>query len=215
MKSQNKTVEPDVDATVSTDDCFLENDFNDNVDDDLSDNETLQEADEYVMKGGITLVKRHKARIIRLVRFNKNKDPENYCREQIMLYRPWRNEKKDLLKDFHTYQDRFEDVKHVINENRQQYENNSEVLDLAIQDIETEQNDTIIAPDAQYRDEQDKEIGPKISELFGCFDPGKDKQHSEYDLINDIGIYPKTNDNEELLVKRLKDDEFRKLVPVS
>ena len=42
------------------------------------------------------------------------------------------NEKKDLLKDFHTYQDRFEDVKHVINENRQQYENNSEAkYDLA------------------------------------------------------------------------------------
>ena len=35
---------------------------------------------------GITLVKRQKPRIIRSVRFNKSKDPENYCREQIMLY---------------------------------------------------------------------------------------------------------------------------------
>ncbi len=31
-------------------------------------------------------------------------------------------------------------------------------------------------------------------------------------MINDIGIYPKTNDDEELLVKRLKDADFRKLV---
>ena len=30
--------------------------------------------------------------------------------------------------------------------------------------------------------------------------------------MNDIGIYPRTNDGEELVVKRLKDDEFRKLV---
>ena len=43
-------------------------------------------------------------------------------------------------------------------------------------------------------------------------DAGKDKQHAEYDLINDIGIYPKTNDDEELVVKRLKDADFRKLV---
>ncbi len=57
-----------------------------------------------------------------------------------------------------------------------------------------------------------KLIGSKASELFGCFDPGKDKQHVEYDLINDVGIYPRTNDDEELLVKRLKDADFRKLV---
>ena len=51
-----------------------------------------------------------------------------------------------------------------------------------------------------------------MSELFGCFDPGKDKQHAEYDLINNIGIYPRTNDDEELVVKRLKDADFRKLM---
>ena len=90
--SEKKTVKPNVNSTLLADDYLLENDFNDNVDDDHSDNdETLDERDEYEMKGGITLVKRQKQRIIRSVRFNKNKDPENYCREQIMLYTPWRN----------------------------------------------------------------------------------------------------------------------------
>ncbi len=70
----------------------------------------------------------------------------------------------------------------------------------------------VVAPNAQCRDEQDKEIGSKASELFGCFNPGKDKQRVEYDLINDIGIYPRTNADEELLVKRLKDADFRKFV---
>ena len=51
-----------------------------------------------------------------------------------------------------------------------------------------------------------------MSELFGCFDPGKDKQQTEYDLINDIDMYPRTNKDEELVVKRLKDADFRKLV---
>ena len=162
------------------------------------------------MKGGITLVKRQKPRIIRSVRFNKNKDPENYCREQIMLYTAWRNENTDFLKDLQTYQDRYEINKDVIEQNRKQYQNHTEVLDQAVQDIESEEN--LVAPNTQYRDEQDREIGLKASELFGCFDPGKDKQHAQYDLINDIGIHPQTNDDEELVVKRLNDADFRKLV---
>ena len=196
------------------DDYLTESNFDDNVDDDLSDKEQKilenDDNDEYEMKGGMTLVKRQKPRIIRSVRFNKTKDPENYCREQIMLYTAWRNENTDLLKDFETYQDRYEIIKDMIEQNRKQYENHTEVLDQAVQDIESEEN--LVAPNTQYRDEQDREIGPKASELFGCFDPGKDKQHAQYDLINDIGIYPRTNDDEDLVVKRLSDADFRKLV---
>ncbi len=51
--------------------------------------EERSEKDEYEMKGGITLIKRQKPRIIRSVIFNKN-------REQIMLYTAWRNETTDL-----------------------------------------------------------------------------------------------------------------------
>ena len=124
--NQQKTVKLSVDSTVLTDGCLLENDFNDNVDDDLSDkDDNLHEGDKYEMKRGITLVKRQESRIIRSVRFNKNKDPENYCQEQIMLYTSWRNEKKDLLKDFQTYQDSFENVKDIIEQNGKQYESHS------------------------------------------------------------------------------------------
>ena len=87
-----------------------------------------------------------------------------------------------------------------------------DLLDQAVQDIESEESASCVASNAQYRDEQDNEIRSKFSELYGCFDPGKDKQHAEYDLINNIGIYPRTNDDEELVVKRLKDADFRKLV---
>ena len=199
-------------SSPCADDYLPESIIDDNLDDDVCDLEQTSENDKYEMKGGITLVKRQKPRIIRSVRFNKNKDPENYYREQIMLYTAWRNETTDLLKDFQTYQDRFEVVKDEIKQNRKQYENHTDVPDQAVQDIESEESGNIVAPNAQYRDEQDREIGSKLSELFGCFDPGKDKQHAEYDLINDIGIYPRTNDDEELVVKRLKDADFRKLV---
>ena len=75
-----------------TDDYISESNLDDNVDDDLSDKEhEKNKNDEYEMKGRITLVKRHKPRIIRSVRFNKTKNPENFCKEQIMLYTAWRN----------------------------------------------------------------------------------------------------------------------------
>ena len=81
------------------DDYLPESIVDDNLDDDVCDLEQTSENDKYEMKGGIMVVKRKKTRIIRSVRFNKNKYPENYYREQIMLYTAWRNETTDLLKD--------------------------------------------------------------------------------------------------------------------
>ena len=46
---------------------------------------------------GTKYKKRNVQRIIRYVKYNKKKDPENYFREQRMLFVPWRNEQKDLL----------------------------------------------------------------------------------------------------------------------
>ena len=195
-------------SSSSADDYLPENVIDDNLDDDVSHLQQTSEEDEYEMKGGITLVKRQKPRIIRSVIHLIIR----YCREQIMLYTAWRNETTDLLKDSETYQDQFEVVKDEIEQNKKKYEHHTDVLDQAVQDIESEESGNIVAPNSQYRDEQDKEIGSKFSELYGCFDLGKDKQHAEYDLINDIGIYPRTNDDEELVVKRLKDTDFRKLV---
>ncbi len=75
-----------------------------------------------------------------------------------MLYTAWRNETTDLLKDFQTYQHWFEVLKDVIEQNRKQYEHHIEVLHQAVQDIESEESSTVVAPNAQHRDEQDKEI---------------------------------------------------------
>ena len=74
---------------------MLETDLTDNVDDDPpAENNAIEDTTEYKLKGGMKLVKRKRAKIIRSVRFNKEKEPENYYREQLMLYTPWRNEQK-------------------------------------------------------------------------------------------------------------------------
>lgn len=69
-----------------------------------------------------------------------------------------------------------------------------------------------VAPNAEHINQQDCAVKQKPSELFHCFDPGKNKHHSRYDLLDDIGIFPRNNDNEELLIKCMSDDDYYALV---
>ena len=69
-----------------------------------------------------------------------------------------------------------------------------------------------VAPNAEHINKQDCAVKDKPSELFGCFDPGKNKQHIQYDLLDDIGIFPRSNDQEELVIKRVSDDDYHTLV---
>ena len=52
------------------------------------------------------LVRRKKPKIIRSVRYHKDKDLENHYREQLMLYTPWQNESTDVINNCQTYQER-------------------------------------------------------------------------------------------------------------
>ena len=74
-------------------DSSSSNESEDSLDDDNSQGSDLL----YKTKNGIKYKKRKVPRIIRYVKYNKKKDPENYFREQLMLFVPWRNEQKDLL----------------------------------------------------------------------------------------------------------------------
>ena len=67
------------------------------------------------------------------------------------------------------------------------------MLDEAVENVENDKLEEFVdvAPNTQHRDEQDQEIGTKRSPLYGCFDPGTNTQHNQYDLMNDIGIFPR------------------------
>lgn len=89
----------------------LETANDDENDDELSDENTISKKHK----------KRSKARIIRSVWFNREKDPEKHFRELIMLFTPWRNEQTDLLADCSSYQARFLLAKDLIDEQMKQY----------------------------------------------------------------------------------------------
>ena len=206
----------DCNTTETSDDFLLEIDLTDNFDDNppAENNAIDEDRTEYKLKGGMKLVKRKRAKIIRSVRFNKEKEPENYYREQLMLYTPWRNEQKDLIKDCQTYQDRYQQVELIVNSNKEQYDRHSDILEKAIEDLNENDNssDDPVAPNTQRINEQDAAAKTKPSELFGCFDPGTNKQHSQYDIFDDMGILPRHNDEEELVQNRLNDSDYRQLV---
>ena len=69
-----------------------------------------------------------------------------------------------------------------------------------------------VAPNTEYINNQDCAIKNRPSELFDCFDPGKNKEHKQYDLLDDVSIFPKTNDEDELVIKHTSDDDYHTLV---
>ena len=200
--------------TKSVGNFLPETDFHDNVDDDPCDeNDESDDTTEYQLKGGMKLVKRKKAKIRRSVKFNKENDPENYCREQLILFTPWRNEEKDLIKYCKTYQERYKQVEAIVKSNKEQYEYHSDILDKAIKDLNDNDNYSApVAPITQHMNEQDIGAKTKASELFECFDPGSNKHHSQYDLFQDMNILPRSNDDEELIQNRLHDSDYQQLV---
>lgn len=165
-------------ATVTFPGDFIpETNFEDNTDDDPSINvsEPQCELQENELKGGMTLRKRKKPRIIRSVRYHKDNDKENYFREQLMLYIPWRNEATDLINHCDTYEEHFEHVKDEVMKNKFPFEYHSEILDKVMDDFSNTHaecyNFDNVAPNTEH-------INKQPIELFGCFDPGKNKQHS-------------------------------------
>ena len=128
-----------------------------------------------------------------------------------MLYTPWRNEQKDLIKDCKTYQERYKQVEEIVKSNEEQYEYHSDVLDKAIEDLNDNNYSAPVVPNTQHmKKKQDIAAKTKPSELFECFDPGTNKQHSRYDLFQDMNILPKNNSDYRQLVCSLnkKQKEF-------
>ena len=160
-------------------DSSSSNENEDSLDDDNSQGSDLL----YKTKNGIQYKKRKVPRIIRYVKYNKKKDPENYFREQLMLFVPWRNEQKDLLGSFDTYEAHYNSVQTSLIPKRNEYEHHIEELELARQMMEDEQREyNQTAPNAEQENREAEEEGSKESEQFVYFNPSRVVEHRHYDI---------------------------------
>ena len=137
----------------------------------------------HIAKNGTKYKYRKVPKVIRYVRYNQTKDPENYYREQLMLFMPWRNEQKDLLGSFGTYRAHYNTMKDSLELKRNQYEHHTEELELARQMMEAEEAEyNELAPNAEQENREAEEEGVKESENFVYFNPDRVVEHRHYDI---------------------------------
>ena len=116
--------------------------------DDPSHSDVQEEMkEEHFGQDGSTIVRRKKARCIYFVGYNREHDAENFFREMLMLYVPWRNEAQ-ILGSCVSYEDRFNEMQPAINEKKVHYvcTSSTDISNLA-QDIMNSdlEHDTVVS----------------------------------------------------------------------
>ena len=135
------------------DDDDFENEINRLDEDVIEDDGSDQQKNEYFkLKKAMGYIKKRKnGKIIRYRRYKVEDDPDNYYREQLLLFKPWRNEEKEIEdpKPNNHFQ-LFEKHKKIIATNKAKFENITaendndalEIIDREIQERkEYEQHD--------------------------------------------------------------------------
>ena len=182
------------------------------IGDSLQNNENESDSDNLVVDITCTrhnIKKRRTARILRSVRYNQEHDPENYCREKIMLYTHWRDEQK-LKGNSQTYQGRYKKIEATIQEQLQAYEPNAAAVDSAealVQDeIANEELDNL-APNTEHANQVDKTIDHLIHDPT-LFPPDN---MPESDLGSDLGI-PSLAKDTQIPFHEMNSEQYRSLL---
>ena len=172
---------------------------------------------EYRCDNGTVLRKRKRPVVIRYVRYQHKMDPENYFREILMLFSPWRNDNA-IIADYETCQDRFEELVEStdIHAKMVEYKHNWYELDLAVRDLKKRNEESMedewdrLAPGAQQVEREDEAEGVQESDIFPVFAPTDDAVSSH------TQIFPVFDDDDtlpsEIIPNYLPDEEYLALV---
>jgi len=191
-----------------------ENDLHNNEDD--NGLERQHHHIDVTLRNGIKIKTRAKPRVIRYVRFSEHIDKENFSREQLFLFHPWRNESTDLLDNgkYETYSAHYESKKQFIGNIRKKYDFKCKGLDEAIAQVESdnlnENANAQIAPINVQQECDDETVGSTPSGQFGFYDPKRTMQQQKYDIGYDIHAPSKVSD--ELIKGCIPDADYLDLV---
>lgn len=163
-------------------------------------------------RDGSILKRRKVPRVIYSVGFNKDHDQENYYRELIMLYIPWRKETA-FIQDCFSYKENYHACEGVIEQIRERFVHSDTVnISHFESEVLADYEDSLLVTELQHNDDQDMFEGAQNSVEFGCFNPGPNVEHN-YDLGVDFGIGRKQlSGNDEQLSGEMLDDEYRKII---
>ena len=161
---------------TNEDDVFSSDSSDENYEDDVDEGIESKHLGSdllYVAKIGTKYKHRRNPRVIRYVRYDVKKDPENYYRERLMLFMHWRNEAKDLLGSYETYKAHYNVLKDNLESKRSQYEHHIEELELARQMAEEDDAYDEIAPNAEHENREAEEEGEREAKKFVYFNPDR------------------------------------------
>ena len=163
---------------VSPKKATLQDPYEDNLDDNPLDPD--EDCDNVIVElsNGIIIKKRTVPRVIRFRHYSKKADSENYYRERLMLYLPWRNEDTDLYGGFDTYESHYREVELDILDTMLKYERNNDILETAIQEAMLEQEDI---------SNNDTDTNECLTGEYAFFDPERPIQQQNYDIGYDMG----------------------------
>ena len=145
-------------------------------------------------RNGGVLRSRLKSKIIRYVRYREDIDPDNYYREHLMLFIPFKNE-ECIIGDSNSYHEQYNKNKNKILEKKAMYDHNSKDIDIAVQRLQDEsmqQSDdedamAEIAPNNVQMEADDEERGVIVSDDFTPFNLERPRSHTEVDIGHAIG----------------------------
>ena len=203
----NKDMSQNVFDDVENDDDLVPSD-----DEDFTVNEDI-----FPLKTkGATYKKRRNPRVIRFVNYSRVHDPENYCREKLLLYMPWRQE--ELLKGQNeSYIEAYEANENVLRNNMCKYEKFSEEVKQAEEMIDATENDESydnIAPNTEHGEREDEMIGPVDSSEYGFFRPPKnsDQPETSADILYNAGVAGASDTNIETMAGFMNEDIYLAMV---
>ena len=181
----------------------------------LKENEVVDDNINILMKNGMKIKSRKVPKVIRFVRYNEKVDPENFYREQLLLFWPWRNESKDLIGDAASYSVRYQELKHMIIPKCHKYDHKSDALDSAMQVVQNQSSQMIealeeIAPSNLQEQCDDEATGVTECTEYAFFNLRRTQQQQHYDIGSDMGVPSAVSD--ELLKGCIPDKEYYELV---
>ena len=168
-----------------------------------SDNELAEEQNEisddalYIKLKSILLIKigrskqmklRRKRKVLRFVNYKYQTDAENYCREKLMLYIPWRNELEDLFFNTESFVEAYNLLKEKIHCKMRIYEPAAEVIDEAQVEFHSNPHDYIVNNEiVGDHGDSNPEI-KNVTNIFDILNPNLLQDEIVPDISGDLNI---------------------------
>ena len=144
----------------------------------------------------------------------KKTDSEQFYRENLMLFYPWRNETEDILKNYESYEQHNKAMEHDIISKKQEYNSNNDLVNAIETAMNTETIDNFdqVSPNIENVEAVDSEISTSVVENFQFYNP-QSAEHAYQDLGLDLGsTHHISNASVELVARRLPDVDYFKLL---